>query len=105
MIPHPTLFLRREVYQEYGGFDTTFKIAADYELMIRLLYKAGLSVSYLPKVLIKMRLGGISNRNIGSILKKSYEDYIALKKNGIKGRMGILIRKNFTKIPQFFRRA
>jgi glycosyltransferase len=62
MPPHPTFFVKKEVYDKYGIFDTDFKIAADYELMLRFLEKNKITSHYIPDVLVKMRVGGISNR-------------------------------------------
>ncbi|MER3446552.1 MAG: glycosyl transferase [Candidatus Dadabacteria bacterium] len=102
MPPHPTFFVRREVYENYGSFNTNLKIAADYELVLRLFGKQKISTYYIPKVLIKMRMGGSSNRNIKSIIRKSMEDYQALKINGLGGGVFTLLFKNVSKIPQFF---
>lgn len=99
MPAHPTLFLKREVYEKYGGFDLDFKIAADYDFMLRVL-KIGIKVKYLPKVLYKMRVGGESNKSIKNIIRKSREDFRALKKNGVGG-VGSLLIKNFSKLKQF----
>ena len=73
MPPHPTLYLRRSVYQRarLGGgdyFDTSFKIAADYDFVMRVLGKLKVDVTYLPQVLVKMRVGGKSNKSISNII-------------------------------------
>lgn len=101
MPPHPTLYVRRSWYEAHGCFDTNYRIAADYDLMLRLL--SGLSerqVVYLPEVLVRMRTGGASNRSLGNILHKSAEDYRALRSNGIGG-VGALLWKNLSKLGQF----
>ena len=103
MPPHPTFFVRREVYEKLGVFDTSFKIAADYELMLRFLGRNRISTCYIPEVLVKMRIGGASNRSIGNILRKSYEDYRAMKMHHIGG-VFTLLQKNLSKIPQFFQK-
>ena len=105
MPPHPAFFVKKEVYDKYGFFDDSFRIAADYDFILRVLgkYKISISISYLPKVLYKMRVGGVSNRNLKTIIQKSKEDYRAIKKNGIGG-LGSLIIKNISKVPQFFRK-
>ncbi|MDD2905821.1 MAG: glycosyltransferase family 2 protein [Sulfurimonas sp.] len=103
MPAHPTLFLKREVYEKYGEFDLSFKIAADYDFMLRVL-KSGIQVKYLPKVLYKMRVGGESNKSIKNIVRKSREDLKALKKNSVGG-FGSLIVKNLSKIGQFLRKS
>lgn len=108
MPPHPTLYLRCGVYQrarlgDGGYFDTSFKIAADYDLMMRVFGKLKVDVTYLPQVLVKMRVGGKSNKSISNIIKKSREDLIAMRRNGIGGFV-TLIFKNLRKLPQFIMR-
>ena len=61
---HPTLFLKREVYEKYGYFNIELKSAADYELMLRFLYKERIKPVYLPKIIVKMRQGGMSNQSL-----------------------------------------
>lgn len=103
MPPHPTLYLRRELYDHHGGFDTSFKIAADYDFMLRVLKSVGGRVVYLPHVLVRMRVGGASNRSIANIVRKSAEDLRALRNNGIGG-VRTLALKNGSKVTQFLRR-
>ena len=103
MPPHPTLFLRRGVYEKYGYFDTSFKISADYDFMLRIL-KNNIKVKYFPQVTYKMRVGGESNRSFSNILNKSKEDFNALKKNKLKNPSIILVKKNISKIDQLFKR-
>lgn len=99
MPAHPTLFLRREVYEKFGCFDTSFKIAADYDFILRIL-KGGIKVTYMPKLFYKMRVGGKSNKSIKNIIQKSREDLRALKKNQVGGFLSLLI-KNLSKVTQF----
>lgn len=101
MPPHPTFYVRRSVYQQLGGFDTSYRIAADYDCMLRFLARGGIRVAYIPEVLVKMRVGGASNRSLSNVLTKSAEDYRALRANGIGG-VGALVWKNLSKIKQFF---
>ena len=101
MPPHPALFLRRSVIERHGNYDTSFKIAADYDAVLRYFGSGDLRVSYLPEVLVKMRTGGLSNRSLANIVQKSREDYRALRVNGIGG-IGALLYKNARKLPQFF---
>ncbi len=100
MPPHPTFYVRRAIYLKCGLFDTGYRIAADYDCILRIIGRHKVSMCYIPRVLIKMRVGGVSNRSIGNILLKSREDYRALRKNGIGG-MRALIWKNLSKLPQF----
>jgi glycosyltransferase len=77
-------------------------MSSDYELMLRFLYKRNISWYYLDKVLVKMRIGGMTNRDIFGIARKSFEDYRIGKLYGFG--IGTLLRKNLRKIPQFFQR-
>ena len=104
MPPHPTLFVRKWVYEQHGVFDLTYRFAADYELMLRLLYRCGIRGAYIPELLVKMRIGGMSNRSVGNLIKKSREDYRAMRANGLRGGLFTLALKNISKVPQFFRK-
>lgn len=100
MPAHPTLFLKKEVYEKHGLFDTSYKIAADYDFMLRILKDESLKFGYLPEVITKMRVGGASNRSIKNIIQKTKEDYRAVTSNNVGGFLSIL-RKNTSKIKQF----
>lgn len=100
MPPHPTLYLRRDVFDSFGVYDTSFSIAADYDAMLRYLAIGKIKLAYIPEVLVKMRLGGESNRSLDRILLKSREDFRAIRKNGVGG-IGTLVVKNFSKLGQF----
>lgn len=104
MPPHPALFFRRSVYEKFGTFNTTFRIAADYEFMLRVLPHLEGRLVYLPEVIVKMRTGGVSNRSLKNMAQKSYEDYRAIRANKVGG-IFTLICKNLSKIPQFFKNA
>ncbi|MEB3421125.1 glycosyltransferase family 2 protein [Salipiger marinus] len=101
MPPHPTLYMRREIFDRWGLYDTSFRIAADYDAMLRYLSKGEIRLAYVPEVFVKMRVGGESNKSVFRILQKSREDYRALKGNGVGG-LGALAMKNLSKIKQFF---
>jgi glycosyltransferase len=83
MPPHPTVFARSRVFRDHGLYDTSYKIAADYEAMLRFFGRAQLRSAYIPEVLVKMRTGGESNRSLGRILLKSREDLRAMRSNGV----------------------
>jgi glycosyltransferase len=102
MPPHTAFFVRKEIYEKYGYFNTDLKIAADYELILRFLGKHHITTHYIPEVLIKMRMGGSSNGSVKNIIRKTMEDYKALKINGMNGRAITLLLKIFSKVPQFF---
>lgn len=100
MPPHPTLYLRREVFDRWGLYDTSMSISADYEAMLRYLVKGDIRFAYIPEVLVKMRVGGESNRSLSRVLQKSREDYTALRRYHVGG-ISTLLAKNFSKLEQF----
>ena len=81
---HPTLYLRKEVYEAYGFYKTDYRISADYEYMIRILKDGKVKLSYIPEVLIKMFHGGTSTNGLGAYLEGLKEGHRALKENGVK---------------------
>lgn len=81
---HPTLFLKREIYEKYGLYNTDYKIAADYEFMIRFLKDKENRLAYLPETIIRMYYGGTSTSDTGSYMLSLKEGHRALKENGIK---------------------
>ncbi len=80
---HPTLYLRRSVYENFGYYRTDYRISADYEFMIRILKDGKVRLSYLPEVLIRMSHGGTSTNSLGAYLAGMKEGHRALKENGI----------------------
>jgi len=104
MPPHPTLYLRRSVFERFGDYDTSYKISADYDAMLRWLWTYQIRLAYIPEVLVKMRMGGESNRSLERMIRKSCEDYRALRQNSVGG-FWTLSLKNIRKINQFFLRA
>jgi len=103
MPPHPTFFVRKELYEKYGLFNISLWGAADYELMLRFLFKHNAKAAYLPKVLVKMRTGGQSNHSIINRLRANMEDRKAWKLNDIKPRWYTLYLKPLRKLHQFLR--
>lgn len=103
MPPHPTFYVRREIYSRLGAFNTRYRISADYDHMLRILWNGGVRATYIPEVLVRMRTGGISNNTLCNLLLKSREDYMAMRENGIGGLRSLLM-KNVSKIPQFVAR-
>jgi glycosyltransferase involved in cell wall biosynthesis len=101
MPPHPTFFVRKEVYSEKGLFDTSLRSAADYEIMLRILLRHGLSTVYIPGVMVKMRAGGMSNASLGNRLRANKEDRMAWKLNGLRPYFFTLYAKPLRKISQF----
>lgn len=101
MPPHPTFFVKKNIYERYGNFNTVFKSAADYELMLRFLHVNKIKVSYIPEVLVKMRTGGVSNSGLRNRLRANMEDRKAWEVNGVKPYFFTLYLKPLRKLIQF----
>lgn len=101
MPPHPTLYLRRRVVERCGEYDTRYRIAGDYDYILRCFKNGGVCPVYIPRVFVMMRVGGESNRTIDRIIIKSIEDYFALRQNAVGGASTLLL-KNMTKVHQYF---
>ncbi|MCG8576079.1 MAG: glycosyltransferase [Flavobacteriales bacterium] len=104
MPPHPTFFVKREVYEKFGAYTLELKSAADYEFMLRSIHKHKIPIKYLSKIIVKMRVGGKSNVSIGNRLKANKEDRRAWEMNGLKASKLTFIRKPISKIGQFIKR-
>ena len=101
MPPHPTFFLRKNAYESYGMFRLDFESAADYELMLRMLYKHSLKPRYIDRVLVKMRVGGKSNVSIANRIRANREDRKAWTINGLKAAWYTLYLKPLSKLNQY----
>jgi glycosyltransferase involved in cell wall biosynthesis len=101
MPPHPTFYVRRSVYGRLGVFDTRYRIAADYDTVLRFLAVGKIRAAYIPEVLVRMRAGGISNRSLKTIVQKSFEDIAVLRRNKVGG-VWAWLHKNFCKVGQFW---
>lgn len=100
MPAHPTLYLRREIYERLGSYDQDFGISADYDFILRYFSQATGKSVYIPEVLYKMRVGGVSNRNWPKIRQKMEEDLLAIRRNRVGG-LHTLALKNLSKVGQF----
>jgi glycosyltransferase involved in cell wall biosynthesis len=105
MPPHPTFFVRRSIYEAHGDFNLDLGTSADYELMLRFLFKYGISAAYLPEVLVIMRAGGLSNRSWKNRLNAHRMDRRAWKINELQPRPWTLLAKPVSKVLQFSSRG
>jgi glycosyltransferase len=105
MPPHPTFFVRKTVYDRFGLFNPDLGSAADYELMLRFLVRQRLKTVYLPEVLVKMRIGGISNSNLVNRLRANKMDRMAWSVNGLHPYPWTLTLKPLRKIGQWIVKA
>jgi glycosyltransferase len=103
MPPHPTFFVRRSIYEKYGMFRLDLGTAADYELMLRFLLKHRISTTYIPDVLVRMRLGGKSTVSLGARLRANEKDRKAWYVNDLRPYPWTIPLKPLRKLPQFLR--
>lgn len=101
MPPHPTFFVRRRLYEQYGGFNLDMGTCGDYELMLRMVHRHGARLNYVPRTLVKMRAGGASNATLGARLLANRNDRLAWTVNGMKPYWFTLWLKPLRKIGQF----
>ena len=104
MPAHPSFFVKREMYSRYGKFDLDLKIQSDFELTMRLIAINRIKTRYLPGVMVKMRMGGVTNNRISNVIKGNLEAYAACRKNGLAVTPLFMVRKVLSRLPQFFRK-
>lgn len=98
---HPTLYLKREIYEKYGLYKEDYKCAADYEFMVRILKDGTTKLSYIPEALISMYYGGTSNSGLRAYLVSFRESIRALRENQIRGALGITLKRSIRVLKQF----
>ena len=104
MLPHPTFFVKKVMYDRHGLYNSNLKRAADYEMILKLLYKENISVHYIPMILVKMRMGGASNSTFLNRIMANKEDGLAWTKNQLNKPMFVRIKKPLQKAIQFFKK-
>lgn len=102
MPPHVGTFIRKGVYDRFGHFNTALRIGADYEILLRFLYKHHVPTVHLREVLVRFRLGGMSNGSVKHILKANREVRRAWGINGLQAPPLLVTRKLWSKVLQFF---
>lgn len=101
MPAHPTFYVKRALIAKYGGYETHYFTAADYEFMARYLYQHKVSATYLPELIVRMRTGGASNKDLKQRLRANRRDYLAMKRNKIPFPLIASILKPLIKLHQF----
>jgi glycosyltransferase involved in cell wall biosynthesis len=99
-LPHPTMFVRKEVYDKIGLYRTDFKIASDYEWMLRALKLRHIKSKYLPFMMVNMRLGGVSNKSLLNVIRQNLEVLSAWRINGLKPNIMVIVKKLLLKVRQ-----
>jgi len=106
MPAHPTLYLKRRVYERAGFFDTSLRYQADLEFCARIFETMNIRSKYIPKLWVRMRLGGVTNGSIKTMISGNWESYLALRKLGLKrDPVSYFFIKFASKLPSFFRRG
>lgn len=101
MPAHPTFYFKKSLLENYGNYETHYYTAADYEFMARYLFYYRATAYYLPKLIVKMRNGGMSNGNLFRRLRANRRDYLAMRRNRIPFAFWVSIMKPFRKILQY----
>lgn len=101
MPPHPTFYCRRNLFEKFGFYSLEYGSAADYELMLRFIHLHKIRSVYLKKVMVKMRDGGVSSKNLKNRTKAWAFDLKAMRKNKVMFPLLALIVKPLRKIIQF----
>jgi|SRR5690554_1165271 len=102
--PHPTLYLRREVYEKYGNFNLDFSLSADFELMLRFFEKYNIKTKYLPITTIRMRLGGATSKNWQNVRNQNIQCINAFRTNGFRPPLLYPVYRLLPKLLQFIKR-
>lgn len=102
---HPTFYVRRAVYEKYGYFNLRYKLAADFELMLRFVEKYHIELVYLPESLVKMRLGGATSKNLRNIIAQDRECIAAFRENGLTAGPFYLCYRLLPKVKEFLRKT
>jgi glycosyltransferase involved in cell wall biosynthesis len=102
MPAHPSFYVRRELVEELGSYESHYYTAADYEFMLRYLYHYRISAQYIPKLIVKMRVGGASNKTLSARLRANRRDYLAMKKNHVPLPFIASILKLIIKVRQYY---
>lgn len=102
MPAHPTFFVRRKVYERYGGFDLSYPRQSDFELTMRFLHIHRIKAVYVPEIFVHMRTGGLSNSSWRGVLQGNLEAYRASKKHIPGTTPFFIIRKILSRFPQYF---
>lgn len=98
MPAHPSFYVRRDCYLRYGGYDLSYRIASDYDLMVRFFYKHKISYAYIHKDMVTMRTGGLSTKNLKNRWLITVEDVKACRKNGMYSNLFLMSLKYFYKV-------
>ena len=103
MPAHPTFFVRKSVYEKFGGFNLRYRLQADFELALRFIGVHGIQTRYVPEIWVRMRMGGMSNNSIRNMIRGNMEAYSACRANSLKVPPWFILTKVLSRVPQFIR--
>lgn len=101
---HPTFFVRRSVYERFGAFDLRYRIQADFDLTMRLLAVHRICSVYVPRIFVRMRMGGATNNSLANVIRGNLESWRACRRNGLDVSPWFFVTKIGQRLPQFIRR-
>ncbi|RQO71495.1 glycosyl transferase [Pedobacter sp. KBW01] len=101
MPAHPTLYIKKALFEKHGGYALDLGTTADYDLMLRLLYTHQIKTAYLPMLMVNMRVGGLSNKSVYSRWLAMVNDYKSLRRNKLPYPFWVLLKKKLSKLKQF----
>ena len=104
MPAHPSFYVRKECYEKYGAFDTSYRVAADFENLLRLIYVNEISTHYIAKDFVTMRMGGASSSGLSSYRRIMSDHFRAYSKNGVKPRYVLYFWRYVKKLFEFSRK-
>lgn len=103
MPAHPTFFVRKSVYEKFGGFNLRYRLQSDFDLVLRFMRVHGIKTCYIPELWVRMRMGGMSNKNILNMIRGNLEAYSSCRANGINVPPWFILSKIFSRLPQFIK--
>ena len=101
MPPHTSIFIKKKHLKKIGPYNENYLISSDYDFIIRTFKHKKSNILYMPTKIVKMKIGGISNKSIKNLIIKSCEDYQIIKRNNLGGFFTLLY-KNLSKVKQYF---
>ena len=104
MPAHPTLLLKREVYERFGVYKTDYRCSSDYEFMVRILKDGGIHLAYVPEILVSMFYGGTSSNGLGAYVVSFREACRALEENGVRHPYWISMKRTLKVLKQFIKK-
>jgi glycosyltransferase involved in cell wall biosynthesis len=105
MAPHPSLYVRRTLLQASGGFNTEYRLQSDFDLELRLFERMRIRTRYLPRTLVRMRMGGATTGSLRNILRGNLEAAKSAQSNGFPGGLRFIASKIVSRLPQYWTRV